>query len=78
MVLIRIGRMKVYYDAEKYMANSPGLGLGAAKWLVEEKGAMMLGADNLSFEIFPPISPAIGFPCIPICWQRREGCFWRW
>ena len=51
VVLIRTGRMGYYYDAEKYMNNSPGLVLGAAKWLVEEKGAMMLGADTLSFEI---------------------------
>ena len=62
VVLIRIGRMKVYYDAEKYMANSPGLGLGAAKWLVEEKGAMMLGADNLSFEIRPSDIPGNWIP----------------
>ena len=39
------------------MNNSPGLVLGAAKWLVEEKGAMMLGADNLSFEIRPSNIP---------------------
>ena len=62
VVLIRTGRMKVYYDAEKYMANSPGLGLGAAKWLVEEKGAMMLGADNLSFEIRPSDIPGNWIP----------------
>lgn len=57
VVLIRTGRMKYYYDAEKYMNNSPGLVLEAVKWLVEEKGAMMLGADNLSFEILPSEIP---------------------
>ena len=62
VVLIRTGRMKYYYDAEKYMNNSPGLGLGAAKWLVEEKGAMMLGADNLSFEIRPSEIPGNWIP----------------
>ncbi len=57
VVLIRTGRMKYYYYAEKHMNNSPGLVLGAARWLVEEKGAMMLGADNLSFEIRPSNIP---------------------
>ena len=29
------------------------MGLDAARYLVEEGGAMILGADNLSFETFP-------------------------
>ena len=53
VVLIRTGRMQTYEDAAEYMANAPGLGLQAAKYLVEEGGAMVLGADNLSFEAFP-------------------------
>ena len=53
VVLIRTGRMRDYEDAEKYMANPPGLGLAAARYLVEEGGAMIVGADNLSFEAFP-------------------------
>lgn len=53
VVLIRTGRMQVYKDSQKFMANAPGLGLAAAKFLVEEAGAMILGADNLSFEAFP-------------------------
>ncbi len=51
--LIRTGRMKVYMDAAAYMANPPGLGMTAARYLVEEKGAMIVGADNLSLEAFP-------------------------
>ena len=35
------------------MVNTPGLSLGAARFLVEEKGVMAVGADNLSFEVFP-------------------------
>ncbi len=54
VVLIRTGQMKAYENAQTYMANSPGMSLGAAKFLVEESGAMILGADNLSFETFPP------------------------
>lgn len=53
VALIRTGRMRVYEDSARYMANPPGLGMEAAKFLVEEGGAMIVGADNLSFEAFP-------------------------
>lgn len=53
VVLIRTGRMQLYDDADAYMANPPGLGMSAAKFLVEEGGAMIVGADNLSLEAFP-------------------------
>lgn len=53
VVLIRTGRMRNYEHAQAYMANPPGLNLDAAKFLVEDSGAMVVGADNLSFETFP-------------------------
>ena len=53
VALIRTGRMKVYEDAAAFMANPPGLGMAAARFLVEEKGVLIVGADNLSFEAFP-------------------------
>jgi len=53
VVLIRTGRMQVYEDASAYMRNPPGLAMSAARYLVEERGAMVVGADNLSFEAFP-------------------------
>ncbi|WP_373020521.1 cyclase family protein [Thiomicrorhabdus sp.] len=53
IVLIRTGRMKSYKNASVYMENPPGMGLSAARFLVEESGAMIVGADNLSFEAFP-------------------------
>jgi len=53
VVLIRTGRMKDYNDAQRYMENPPGMGMAAARFLVEESGAMIVGADNLSFEAFP-------------------------
>jgi len=53
VVLIRTGRMQHYEDAQAYMANPPGLGMEAARFLVEESGAMIVGADNLSLEAFP-------------------------
>jgi kynurenine formamidase len=52
VVLIRTGRMRKYEQAHAYMKNAPGLGLDAARFLVE-RGAMVVGADNLSFEAFP-------------------------
>jgi len=45
--------MRVYEDAAAYMANPPGLGMEAARVLAEERGAMIVGADNLSLEAFP-------------------------
>ncbi|NWD74481.1 cyclase family protein [Pseudomonas gingeri] len=53
VVLIRTGRMRNYEHAQAYIANPPGLNLDAAKFLVEDSGAMVVGADNLSFETFP-------------------------
>jgi len=53
VVLIRTGRMKQFEDAAAYMKNSPGLGMQAARFLIEKSGAMIVGADNLSFESFP-------------------------
>ena len=54
IVLIRTGQAQHYENAEKYLDNYPGISLDAVKWLVEEKKIMLLGADNLSFEAFPP------------------------
>lgn len=53
VVLIRTGRMADYENAARYMENPPGIGIAAARYLVEEGGAMIVGADNLSFEAFP-------------------------
>lgn len=53
IVLIRTGRMKLFNDPQAYMAAPPGMGLDAARYLIEEGGAIVVGADNLSFEAFP-------------------------
>jgi kynurenine formamidase len=53
VVLIRTGRMKLYEKAAAFMDDAPGLGMEAARFLVEEGGAMVVGADNLSLEAFP-------------------------
>jgi len=54
VVLIRTGQSKFYDESEKYLDNYPGISLDAVKWLVEHQNVMLLGADNLSFEAFPP------------------------
>ncbi|GAA0370610.1 cyclase family protein [Bowmanella denitrificans] len=53
VVLIRTGRMQDYENAAAYMQNAPGLGMQAARYLAEQGQAMLVGADNLSFEAFP-------------------------
>jgi kynurenine formamidase len=53
VVLIRTGRMQWLEDEHAYEEQAPGLTLDAARFLVEEGGAMSIGADNLSFEAFP-------------------------
>lgn len=54
VVLIRTGVMKQYEKADDYMKNPPGLSVDAARFLIEESGAIAVGADNLSLETFPP------------------------
>ena len=54
VVLIRTGQAQFYENADQFLHQYPGINLDAVKWLVEEKGVMLLGADNLSFEAFPP------------------------
>jgi kynurenine formamidase len=53
VVLIRTGQMRHYNNASQFLDDYPGITLDAVKWLVEEKGVMLLGADNLSLEAFP-------------------------
>ncbi len=53
VALIRTGRMTALADGQRYMANPPGLDMSAARYLVEERGVISVGADNLSFEAFP-------------------------
>lgn len=54
VVLIRTGQAQFYNDADKFLHEYPGINLDAVKWLVEDQNIMLLGADNLSFEAFPP------------------------
>ncbi|HUR41907.1 MAG TPA: cyclase family protein [Verrucomicrobiae bacterium] len=62
VVLIRTGRMGAIGDGARFMAEPPGLGMAAARYLVEEKGALSIGADNLSLESFPSEVPGNWIP----------------
>lgn len=62
VALIRTGRMRSFEDGAGYMAEPPGLGLDAARFLVEERGVISVGADNLSFESFPSEEPGNWIP----------------
>jgi kynurenine formamidase len=54
VVLIRSGLMTLWPDASKYqVADEAGLSLEAARYLVEEQKAMMVGGDNLGVESSP-------------------------
>jgi kynurenine formamidase len=59
VVLIRTGTAQYWgengSDHDKIGEHdSAGMGIQAAKWLVEEKGAMMIGSDTSGLEYVPP------------------------
>lgn len=59
VVLVRTGMMRDWgVDGADHAAlartDLAGLSLASARWLVEEKGAMLIGADNSAVEVYPP------------------------
>lgn len=57
VVLLRTGHGKLWIkDNETYNSGQPGIGLSAARWLIE-KDVMMVGADNWGIEVHPPPNP---------------------
>lgn len=62
VVLIRTGTAAVWLQGDGVGANhaevtrydSAGINLAAARWLVEEKGALMLGSDTSGLEVATP------------------------
>jgi kynurenine formamidase len=60
VVLVRTGTLRHWgadgTDHERLAKpDSSGLTLAAARWLVETKGAMLIGADNSTVEVLPPV-----------------------
>ncbi len=62
VVLVRTGAAGVWLDGDNVGANeeemakadSAGITVSAAKWLVEEKGALAVGCDTSAIEVLPP------------------------
>lgn len=59
VVLIRTGMMSAWgalgvHHEPLAKADLAGLTLASARWLVEEKGALMVCADNSAVEVYPP------------------------
>ena len=61
IVLLRTGRMRAWPDPEAFLAEPPGLGMAAARFLCEEVGAMCLGLD-VGGEALPPEEPGTFLP----------------
>lgn len=57
VVLVRTGRMSLWPDRALYETDSPGLTLAAARWLAEDKHAMVIGSDALAPEQLPSAQP---------------------
>ncbi|MDP8961714.1 MAG: cyclase family protein [Actinomycetota bacterium] len=63
VVLIRTGTAAIWMQGEGVGANqadvarhdSAGINLAAARWLVEEKGALMIGSDTSGLEVATPV-----------------------
>jgi kynurenine formamidase len=60
VVLVRSGAMRHWAEADPdhrslVDSDSAGLTLGAARWLVEQKGAMLIAGDTSTFEVVPAV-----------------------
>src|SRR5438477_959136 len=58
VVAIRTGRMLRWQQPGEYMLDTPGINVDGAGWLVEERGAMVVGADTLTLEHTPSAVPS--------------------
>ncbi len=62
VVMIRTGHGSLWMkDNETYNAGEPGINMEAAKWLTDQKIAL-IGSDNWAIEVVPPEDPARQFP----------------
>jgi kynurenine formamidase len=56
IVLIRTGHSQLWMkDNDTYNSGEPGIGVEAARWLIEQQIAMV-GADNWGIEVDPPVN----------------------
>jgi kynurenine formamidase len=84
VVLIRTGTGGVWLDGsgvganndEVAKADSAGLTVSGAKWLVEEKGALAIGTDTSGIEVLPPkeqLDDGTSFNPVHIYLLTRQG-----
>ena len=52
VVMVRTGRMQWFKEPERYMHNTPGLTRESADFLAEQ-GAVVIGVDNISTDVWP-------------------------
>ena len=55
IVLVRTGRMSLWPDIDGYLRSTPGIGIPAARYLCEDRGAMCLGTDAISIDVDPHV-----------------------
>lgn len=60
-LLLRYGWSSLWDQPEAYNNNPPGIGLTAARWIVERQ-VTMIGADSWGSEVFPNPDEALVFP----------------
>jgi kynurenine formamidase len=61
-VFVRTGWGPLYRDdPERYIGHAPGIDVGAARWLAD-RDAVLVGADTMSLEVYPPAEPGEHFP----------------
>lgn len=56
VVMVRTGRGSAWPDPATYLPREPGLDRDGARWLAE-RGAAMIGADNIALEHLPSADP---------------------
>lgn len=61
VVLVRTGRGGTWPDPSTYLPREPGLNASGAQWLAE-RGAAMIGADNIALEQQPSSDPENWLP----------------
>jgi kynurenine formamidase len=84
VVLVRTGTASVWLEGDGVGANSSeveapdlaGLTVAAARWLVEEKGALAVGTDTSSVEVRPPkdqLDDGTSFNPVHVYLLARQG-----
>jgi kynurenine formamidase len=62
IVLLRTGWGRYYgTDNDRYVGDSPGIGVSAASWLTD-RGVVAVGADTMGLEVCPPETRGVLYP----------------